>query len=140
MNDRYHEEFFNKNAQIIRWKKPFSIEAGVNEKNGFAKRVEGWVGVRSRGKANTGGMPLFREDRMILGTGGKPHKPIQIYGSGGSTMGALRLIGEMNLVNFASSSIKDRLYWGDSESAFYKKLEKVIIGDKEKFKVFEKRF
>ena len=32
LNDRYHEEFFNKNAQIIRWKKPFSIEAGVNEK------------------------------------------------------------------------------------------------------------
>ena len=139
LNDRYHEEFFNKNAQIIRWKKPFSIEAGVNEKNGSPKRVEGWVGVRSRGKANTGGMPLFREDRMILGTGGKPHKPVQIYGSGGSTMGALRLIGEMNLVNFASSSIKDRAYWGDSESAFYKKLEKVIIGDKEKFKKYLKK-
>ena len=139
LNDRYHEEFFNKNAQIIKWKKPFSIEAGVNEKNGSPKRVEGWVGVRSRGKANTGGMPLFREDRMILGTGGKPHKPIQIYGSGGSTMGALRLIGEMNLVNFASSSIKDRAYWGDSESAFYKKLEKVIIGDKEKFKKYLKK-
>lgn len=136
--DRYHEEFFKKEAKIIKWKKPFSIEAGINEVNGYPKKVEGWVGVRSRGKANTGGMPLFREGRMILGTGGKPHKPSQIYGSGGSTMGALRLIGEMNLINFGSSSIKNMAYWGDSETAFYKKLEKVIEGDKEKFKKYLK--
>ena len=30
-------------------------------------------------------------------------------------------------------------YWGDSESAFYKKLEKVIEGDKEKFKKYLKK-
>ena len=137
--DRYHEEFFDKDAQIILWKKPFSIEAGLNEKTGFTKRVEGWVGVRSSGESKTGGIPLFREDRMILGTGGKPHKPPQIYGYGGSTRGNLRLIGEMNLINFSSSSIKDRAYWGDSEQDFYKKLRKIIVGDKEKFKNYLKK-
>lgn len=136
--DRYYKEFFDKDAQIIKWKKPFSIEAGINEKNGFPKKVEGWVGVRSSGKSNTGGIPLFREGRMILGTGGKPNKPSQIFGEGGSTRGNLRLIGEMNLINFASSSIKDRAYWGDSESAFYNKLKKVIIGDPKKFEEYLK--
>lgn len=136
--DRFYEEFFDKDAAIIKWKKPFSIEAGINEKNLFPKRVEGWVGVRSSGKSNTGGIPLFREGRMILGTGGKPNKPSQIFGEGGSTRGNLRLIGEMNLINFASSSIKDRAYWGDSEAAFYKKLKKIIIGDPKKFREYLK--
>ena len=54
-------------------------------------------------------------------------------------MGALRLIGEMNLVNFASSSIKDRGLLRRLRVSILQELEKVIIGDKEKFKKYLKK-
>lgn len=120
-------------TQEVDWIKEFEIDLGTNDENGKQKIAKGWVGMRETGTYKTGGLPIFRNRRMFVGSGDDPHHPEVIYGSGGGTYAKIRLIGEVNLTNFPVSHTKDAVLWSGSEERLYKELQKILKGNEKEF-------
>ena len=115
----------DESAKKFTWKKSVDIDLGINEENQKPKKAKGWVGMREEGSFSTGGLSIFRNRRMFLGSGEEPHYPTALYGDGGSHS-KLRLIGEINLENFSVAHTKDAIQWAGSEETLYEEIKKIL--------------
>jgi hypothetical protein len=123
----------------------FTLESG--------KRVRGWAGLRDKGSYQNNGLILLWHRKVIKGAGtGKDikagdsvYKPSVVFGAQNSAV-SLRLLGELDMSEFATTNRKDDLTWSNAEEIeFLTKLKRELdakpidlLRQAVKFKVAEK--
>lgn len=97
------------------YKKTFEFNVGD-------KRVWGWVGILERGSRSLAGFSVLRFDRVVKGWP-EAWRPETIFGQERNDLINQRLIGEINLDDFAVSHTKDEILWlGGEEDEVLDKL------------------
>jgi hypothetical protein len=92
------------------------------------KRVSGWAGVLARGSRAAAGFSILHASRVLKGWP-DAWKPQEIYGQfqGSNNLVNQRLMGEINLDDFAVSQTKDSILWfNDEEQEVEVKLKAAI--------------
>ena len=90
------------------YRKEFEFYAGE-------KKVNGWVGVLSRGSRANAGFSILHADRVVRGWPDS-WRPEKIYGVGGrNDLINQRLVGEIHLNDFDVSHTKDNILWYSDE-------------------------
>ncbi|WP_186814546.1 ATP-binding protein [Actinotalea fermentans] len=89
------------------------------------RRVTGWVAVRETGKQREAGLALVYRGKVVSGAGEDLYKPSLIFGSGNS-FESQRLLGELDMSDFAVTYTKDNLVWFDEEDDVILGLKKIL--------------
>lgn len=92
----------------ITWRKEFSFELSSGRK------VNGFAGLLNTGSTSFAGFSIFRNNRLIEGSGDETYRPQEIFGSSNSFV-YQRLFGELHLHGFKSSHMKDQIQWQDND-------------------------
>jgi hypothetical protein len=100
----------NKIGELKRKVLDFKIGEGL-----FEKRVEGWVGVFEDGSRRDAGFSILQNGRVIKGWP-DAYRPETLFGEGGrNDLVNQRLVGELNLDEFAVSHTKDEIIFVNNE-------------------------
>ena len=111
--------FSDGDGHVESWRKEvdFTLRSG--------ERVSGFVGIREKGSTKFAGLALFRNGRLIVGSGDETYRPSDIFG-GSNSYAYQRVFGELHLDGFDVSHTKDAFIWGDRESHFLKALRGAV--------------
>lgn len=109
-------------AEPISWRKNIQFDFGGG------LRATGFAALRRRGSTSQAGFALFRNKRLIEGSGEDSYRPPQIFGAS-TTAVFQRLFGEFHLEGFSVSHTKDGFQWDENEEPFLEILREELDTD-----------
>jgi len=95
---------------------------------GDGRSVSGTAGIRARGSTSKAGFALFRNNRVIEGSGDESYRPEQVFRRSNSYT-YQRLFGELHLTGFDVSHTKDGFIWADLQDEFLSALRDELNAD-----------
>lgn len=92
------------------------------------ERVSGFAAIRETGSTTKAGFALFRNERLVQGSGDETYRPPEVFGAS-NKFRYQRVFGELHLDDFEVSHTKDGFIWGDKEPAFLGELRSHLDAD-----------
>lgn len=106
-------------GESLLWKKDVEIHLSSG------RVVTGYVGIRERGSTAEAGLALLYREKVVSGVGEETYRPEAIFGKSNSFR-YQRVLGELNMNDFAVVYTKDALVWFGEEDEFLELLREAL--------------